>query len=244
MTKENLLQIEGLRLSRGPDVLLTEVSLALKAGECLTVVGANGAGKTTLLKVIAGLLSGYEGSVRLEGSEVKSLSPQDLSHIVGLVPQRLSHLPPFSVEEFLELSGPDRLSQGLSLVAHLGNRLLTHLSGGELQRVLIAGAVAQGASLLLLDEPTANVDPRGRRQIEDVLSECRKTMGLSYILVTHDVSFGMRNAETVAVMREGAVTTRCSASDPGLIEKLSEAYGCHFVEVRHDDLPYPAVVSL
>lgn len=244
MTNSMLLEVVGLSLGSAPQQLLKDIELRVAQGECITLVGANGAGKTTLLKVVAGLLRGYHGSVRIGGREVRNLSPQEISRSVSLVPQRLSHIPPFTVAEFMALSGPDSSGQGISLVRNLEGRLLTQLSGGELQRVLIAGAVAQGASLLLLDEPTANIDPRGRRQLEEVLTECRRSMGISYVLVTHDVSLGLRSSETVVVMRDGNVVKRCPVSDPDLVRSLSEAYGCRFVELHHDDLPCPAVVSL
>ena len=152
MTRRTILEAIGLSLSHKGASLLRDVNFSLQSGECLAVVGPNGAGKSTLLKLIAGLLRPSAGSVKLEGIEASSLLPRDRSRAVGLVPQRLQHLPPFTVREFLELSGLERGEESLSLVRHLEERLLTQLSGGELQRALIAGAVAQGATLLLLDE--------------------------------------------------------------------------------------------
>jgi len=238
------LDIQNLSVSRYGDILLRHLSLSVDSHECVAIVGPNGAGKSTLLKAIAGIIPGYEGSLTIGSDEVRELSPETLSHRVGFVPQRVEHLPPFSVREFLELSGLEKSEESLSLVRHLENRSLTHLSGGELQRVLIAGAIAQGAALLLLDEPTSNVDPLGRKEIEELLIRCRKELSLSYILVTHDVSLALRAAHRVAIMNHGELSWTGPTSDPKLVPELSRAYGCEFVQLYHERLPTPIVVSL
>lgn len=243
MTKPPVLTIEHLTVSRHGELLLRDISLALHRDECLAIVGPNGAGKSTLLKTIAGIVPHYDGSVLVGGNEVRELSPQVLAHRVGFVPQRIEHLPPFSVREFLELSGLERSEESLSLVRHLEDRSLTHLSGGELQRALVAGVVAQGASMLLLDEPTSNVDPRGRKEIEQLLKKCRDELSLSYILVTHDVSLALRSADRIAIMNEGAVEWCGPQTDPMLVSRLSRAYQCEFVELHHERLSTPFVVS-
>ncbi len=237
-----LLELCDVTLFVGAAKLLDQVSLELKHGECLSIVGPNGAGKTTLLRVIVGLLRGYSGSVKIDGTEVRGLSHERLSHLVSLVPQRLEFLPSFSVREFLELSGLEKTEQSLSLVRHLEERCLPQLSAGELQRVLIAGAVAQGAKVLVLDEPTANVDPIGRRDIEEVLRNCREDMGLSYILVTHDISLALRCTDRTALMKAGRLVWSGATRDPALVQQLSACYGCNFIELKHADLSAPIIV--
>jgi ABC-type cobalamin/Fe3+-siderophores transport system ATPase subunit len=239
-----LLKVSALSVTQKGAQLLRDVSLSLCAGECLAVVGPNGAGKTTLLRAVAGLLSPSAGSVSIDGEEASRMTPERRMQMVGLVPQRLAHIPPFTVREFLELSGLARGEESLSLVKHLEDRLLPELSGGELQRALIAGAVAQGATLLLLDEPTASLDPVGRKQVEEVLCACRESMKVSYIMVTHDVSLAARAADSVAIMRDGAIAWIGLPQEPELVRQLSDAYGCHFVRLGHECLSVPLVVPV
>jgi|694.fasta_scaffold25331_3 iron complex transport system ATP-binding protein len=241
---QELVKIDKVSLLQQGSSLLIDVTLSLQARECLAVVGPNGAGKSTLLKVIAGLLKPSEGSAKLQGKEASKLLPLERSHIVGLVPQRLAHIPPFSVREFLELSGLERGDEGLGLVRHLEEKLLTQLSGGELQRALIAGAVAQGATLLLLDEPTSSLDPAGRKEVEEVLRACRESMHLSYIIVTHDVSLAVRAADSLAIMKEGRLVWQGRPGESQFVSELSAAYGCSFVQLGHECLTSPIVVPV
>lgn len=244
MTRQTILQASGLFLRQQNVTLLRDVNLALQAGECLAVVGPNGAGKSILLKTIAGLFRPSQGSVKLDGKEASRLSPSERPRMVGLVPQRIAHIPPFTVREFLELSGLEHGEESLSLVRRLEGRLLTQLSGGELQRTLIAGAVAQGATLLLLDEPTASLDPVGHKEVEEVLQACRESMHLSYIVVTHDVSLAARATDSLAIMKEGALVWHGKPSDSQLVPELSAAYGCGFMQLAHEGLEYPIVVPV
>lgn len=241
-TSAPLLSVQSLSFSLHQRPLVSNVSWAMSQGECVSVVGPNGAGKTTLIRVLCGLYRGYQGTVKLLGKEIKGESPEDLARVVSLVPQRMEFLPGFTVSEFLELSGPKRGPSVASLVGDLGDRLLPELSGGELQRVIIAGAVAQGAKLLLLDEPSANLDPRGRSQVEEVLKVCRDEMGLSYILVTHDISLALRCCSRMLVMLNGESYWEGSTSEGTVVSHLEKAYGCGFVRLEHESMSSSIVV--
>lgn len=237
-------EVAQLTIRRNGEVLLRDVSFSLKPDESVAIVGPNGAGKTTVLRAIGGLLRPYQGSIRIAGREVRDLSSDTLSHLVGFVPHRLPHVPPFTVREFLDLSGVARLSETHELVQQLQDRLLTQLSAGELQRVLVAGAIAQGASLLLLDEPTANVDPLGRKQIEELLRTCRTSLKVSYILVTHDISLAARLADRVLVMLNGALEWSGTTADPAFVQALTRCYGCSFIELSHECLMAPIIAPV
>ena len=247
-------------------VMLSNLSWSLGMGECAAVVGPNGAGKTTLLRTLCGLYRNYQGSVCILGREVKEERIESLARMVGLVPQRMEFLPGFTVSEFIELSGPrvfssrvvstktnksegedldlPKYEQIASLVGDLGNRLLPELSGGELQRVIIAGAVAQGVKLLLLDEPTSNLDPSGRAQVERVLKSCREELGVSYILVTHDISLALRCCSRAVIMAAGEIVWDGATNDVGLLNSLESAYQCGFVSLQHQSLERPVVVPV
>ena len=228
-----VLKLQALSLSIVTRPILRELNLSICHGEKVAVVGANGSGKSSMLKTISGLYRCYTGSVLVDGREVHDVEPKTLSRLVSLVPQRLEFLPRFRVCEFFEMSGLVDLTGIDPALPPLLERYLPDLSGGELQRVVLAGAVAQGARLLLLDEPTAHLDPTGRSEVERVIADYHKRENISYILVTHDVSLAVRAAERMVVMKEGRVMWDGSTGDSTLTDILEQAYGCSFSRIIH-----------
>jgi iron complex transport system ATP-binding protein len=239
---ETTVSIRNLSLTVHQRLMLSNISCSIAPGECVSVVGPNGAGKTTLLRVLCGLYRSYDGAAQILGKEVKNEPVESLAKIVSLVPQRMEFLPGFTVAEFLELSGPRFAPQVDALVGDLNSRLLPELSGGELQRVIIAGAVAQGVRLLLLDEPSSNLDPNGRAQVEQVLSTCRDEMGISYILVTHDISLALRCCSKMLVMAQGSIRWEGDVEDEAVVGHLEQAYGCGFARLQHESVEGSVVV--
>lgn len=227
------LDIRGLSLVAGDTSLLFDVCLTLLPGEKVAIVGPNGAGKSSLLKTVAGLHRHYTGQALVRGDEIRALSPKSLSRRVSLVPQRLEFVPRFRVREFLELSECPDLNTLEPSIRQLFDRYLPELSGGELQRVVLAGAVAQGADLLLLDEPTAHLDPTGESEMERVIARYHSERSISYLLVTHDIAFAARAAERIVIMREGRIAWDGATTDPRLPIALSDAYRCPFTRVTH-----------
>jgi iron complex transport system ATP-binding protein len=228
-----LLALEDVSLHVGGRVLLRDINFALDAGEKVALVGANGAGKSSLLKVIAGLLPQYSGSASIAGREVKEIYPRERSRLVSLVLQRLPFVPRFTVQEFLDLSDFTDFSALDATVAGLLDRCLSDLSGGELQRVVLMSAVAQRAKLVLLDEPTAHLDPTGRSEVERILQRYHHEKSISYLLVTHDIALATRLAERIVMMREGTIVWDGSVTDEKLPSMLGEVYGCSFTKVAH-----------
>jgi iron complex transport system ATP-binding protein len=223
--------------------LISGIQLSVAAGERLAILGPNGAGKTTLLRAVAGLRRAYSGSIVLNGREVRELSCDEISRSVALVPQRLDNLPRFTVRDFIELSGTARREYVNRLVGHLHQRHLPDLSGGELQRVLLAGALAQGAQVLLLDEPTSNLDPTGRSDVVALLDELRNEKDLAIIMVTHDVSLALRCTSRLVVMHRGELCWVVDCFDPSLVEQLERSYNCRFVRVEGEDGKSPFIIA-
>ena len=230
---DTLLELHGVSLAAGTHALLRDITLTISQGEKVALVGTNGAGKSSLLKVIAGLLPRYTGSVTIEGREVKELSPRQRSLLVSLVPQRLPFVPRFTVQEFLELSGVTDLAELDPTVIGLVDRYLPDLSGGELQRVVLMSAIAQRARLVLLDEPTAHLDPKGRGEVERIVQRYHHEKSVSYLLVTHDITLATRLAERVIIMRQGSILWDGKVADPELPSLLERAYESGFTRVEH-----------
>ena len=225
----------------GP-VILEDVNLSVDQGEFLGVVGPNGSGKTTLLKLLLGLLEPAQGSVRVLGR-----APRDARHAIGYVPQFAGFRRdfPISVQETVLLGrlGLAPIVGGYSKgdweaaeramseveVLQFRKRPLSALSGGELQRVLIARALAAEPQLLLLDEPTANIDLRVEKDVFDLLKllNARTTI----IVVSHDIGFISRYVTRVACLNRTLV---CHSTAEITGEVIAELYGRPVHMVRHD----------
>lgn len=211
MSREILLAVDKVNLILGRHPVLQDVSLQLKPGEVLTLIGLNGSGKTTLLRVILGLLSPDSGQVRLRpGTRI------------GYMPQKLpvEETLPLSVARFLTLSqrAPrERLCQVLAETgaAAVLDSPLAALSGGELQRVLLAKALLREPDLLVLDEPVQSVDMAGQFELYDLLGRIRQRRGCAILMVSHDLHLVMPTTDWVICMNQHI----CCAGPPETVSQ-------------------------
>ncbi len=221
---------------------LERVSLRVEPGERLGVIGPNGGGKSTLLKIALGLLRGHTGAVRVLGR-----SPDDARRLglVGYVPQRVeAELAfPISARQAVELAASWRLppwrSPGAALRAKVARALdvvgasafaddpVGTLSGGQLQRVMIARAVACEARLLALDEPTVGVDAGGQRMFADLLTALHRETALTVVIVSHDIRSVAAACDRVACL---ARTLHFHAAPRGLTPQVLAEVFSHTVE--------------
>lgn len=176
--------------------VLDKVSLEVNEGKIVTLIGPNGAGKTTLVRIILGLMSPDSGAVTRR---------KDLN--VGYMPQKLVIDPtmPIDVSRFLELSGssdPDQLIDTLEQlrIPHLLNSPLTSVSGGEMQRVLLARAMLRKPQLLVLDEPAQGVDVSGQAELYGLISEIRDRENCGVIMISHDLHLVMSSTDEVVCL--------------------------------------------
>jgi len=191
--KEPLLNITDVCLERGGRLLLENIELQLNAGEIMTIVGPNGAGKTTLLRVALGLQTPTRGEVsRLTGLRI------------GYMPQKLHLDPtfPVTVKRFLSMvsrNTADRINQLLAEVGatHVLDSAMQTLSGGELQRVLLARALILEPDLLVLDEPVQGVDVHGQSELYRLIARIREERGCAILMVSHDLHLVMAATDRV-----------------------------------------------
>ena len=240
------IDVSDLRLTLDGVPILQGVNLKVPAGRLVALIGPNGAGKTTLLRCMLGLQRGYSGQVKLFGEA----QPQRAMPRVGYVPQRLNLERTFvlSVREFLCLRRPQtrswfwrsNRSNDVAIrgsLAEIGvesllDRPLANLSGGELQRVLIAYSLLTNPDLLLLDEPTAGVDLPGEQTFYDLIGEIHRKRGITVMLVSHDLSMVYRHADWIYALN-GVI---CCEGPPETImnaESLKQAYGIHVSPYHH-----------
>lgn len=239
-----MLTISGLRAAYDGDDILHGLDLTLPAGTMAALLGPNGSGKSTLLRVVAGLLPVRGGTVRLQGRELAAYSPRERARIVGLVPQYATLPFAFSVDEvvgmgrhpyigLLSAPGPhDRevVDQALLAadVAHLRERPVTELSGGEFQRVLIARALAQEPRLLLLDEPTAHLDLNHQVEIALLMQRLNREQGLTVLWVSHDVNLASEFCDRLLMLKQGHIVADGAPSETLTSPRLREVYGMEF----------------
>jgi iron complex transport system ATP-binding protein len=225
-----------------------EVSLAAEAGEWLGLIGANAAGKSSLLRAIAQLVR-HEGAVHVGGVDLGHLSHQRRARLVAYVPQRPVLPPGISTHEYVLLgrtahqrrftteSARDHqlcldLLDRMGLADRAGRELAT-LSGGELQRVVLARALAQEAPLVLLDEPTSALDLGRRVEALELVDELRRERGLTIVSAIHDLTLAAQFAGRLTLLDHGAVAA--SGTPDEVLEEhlLSRCYGGQ-VRVIHD----------
>jgi putative ABC transport system ATP-binding protein len=231
-TSRSALALEraGKRYGNGPQAVaaLTDVSLAVAAGEFVSVIGQSGSGKTTLLNMAAAFDAPTSGRVLVDGRDTAMLSDDERSalrlHHIGFVFQSFNLFPTFNAEENvawrLEFQGVGwRRAQTMAAAAleEVGiggaarDRLPSQLSGGEQQRVAIARALVTGPRLLLADEPTGNLDSRTGQTILDLLRHLNVDRGLTVLMVTHSAHAAACGDRTVE-LRDGRVVHDASLS--------------------------------
>jgi iron complex transport system ATP-binding protein len=196
--------------------VLNEVSLAVPRGEFLSILGPNGSGKSTLLRIIARTILPREGAVFLEDRPLNTFSRRHLAKHMGYVPQETHWLFPFTVMEVV-LMGRTPFTRAMGFesrhdveiarevmkltdIDHLADKPITSISGGERQRVLIARALVQEPSLLLLDEPNAHLDLSHQSDIFRILSGLHRDRNLTIIWVSHDLNLAAAYSSRVLLL--------------------------------------------
>lgn len=242
MTSENVIEISDLSFSFDGFPVLEHVSLDVMRGEFLGLVGPNGGGKTTLLKLVLGLLVPSRGTVTVLGT-----TPERASRRLGYVPQHVGfpRAYPVTVEETVMLGclGSEGALFGWSRreraraaeameeteIRELARRPIGALSGGQLQRVLVARALASEPEVLVLDEPTANIDLRMEENVFELLRRLNERMTI--VVVSHDIGFISRYVKRVACLNRTLMCHQTSSLSGQMIKDL---YGAvHMIPHEH-----------
>lgn len=216
------LQVENLCVKADNRHLIENITFSVDDGKIVAIIGPNGAGKTTLIKAILGLIPYETGTVSLFGRPFKN-SHSDIK--VGYVPQKLEfdRTIPLTVSELLGFTVPPAYSipfmkskgarehiDGLLKIVGaqaLAQRGIGSLSGGELQRVMIAKAIVNDPKILFLDEPASGVDIEGQERFHDLIKRLNKEKGLTVILISHDLNVVYRYADNVLCMNRKLICT-------------------------------------
>jgi iron complex transport system ATP-binding protein len=234
------LDLRDVGVRRGPREVLSGIDFTFRAGRLTAVIGPNGAGKSTLLEAAAGLLPLAQGTIRLGDDDLASLGRQALARRRAYLPQRAGVEWPISVERVVALGLTPSLPSFGRLpvlladavertldecdIAALRNRPATSLSGGELARVMLARAIVGDPELLIVDEPTAGLDPR---HALDALSRlrARANAGRTVIMAIHEIDLALRFADDVVAIQDGRLAAAGPAAEVMTEAGLSSLYG-------------------
>lgn len=240
------IEIKGLKAGYGGRVALDVDEFSVLEGEFVSLMGPNGAGKTTFLRILLGLQKKYEGEVKVLGRNVHELSKQELTRLrgsIGYVPQILparSQMP-ITAREVVEIGRAAKSGLFNRLTAEdekivakwidelglsaLANRPFYLLSGGEQRKVMIARAMAHEPRLLLLDEPTANLDLGWREKIVETLDELHKRTAITILLVAHEIEVIPSRCSKVFLLECGKIVASGRLEDVFTRERVAALYG-------------------
>ncbi|MFC1919034.1 ABC transporter ATP-binding protein [Chloroflexota bacterium] len=232
---------------------LDDITLEVNEGEIVSLVGPNGAGKSTLLKCIDRIIKPQRGVVLLDGKDAAGIDLKELSKIIGYIPQSSVEIFPFTVFDVVLMGRKPHLGwrvrrEDVAIIAQalrflgiteFGTRYFDELSGGEKQKVLMARALAQEPELLLLDEPTSNLDIRHQLEVMEIVRKLVQEKQISAMMAMHDLNLASRFSDKIIILKDHQVFT---AGRPEAVlspENIKAAYG---VEARvtpgHDGKPY------
>jgi len=245
------LTVANIDFSYNSHPVLSDVNFSLDRGQVMCVLGVNGAGKSTLLKCLNRILKPQSGSVLVEGEDLLLMSQNSVARRMGYVPQRHPETRLTVFEAVLIGRKPhirwsmgsedyevaERIIQQLGL-AHLAMRPVSDLSGGELQKVVIARALAQAPEILLLDEPTSNLDLKNQLEVMGLIRRIVRGQGLSALVAIHDLNMALRFADSFLFLKDQRIHAISSGEDL-TSEMIRQVYG---VEVALGDVGGHTVV--
>jgi len=245
-----MLKVADLNMRYGYTEVIRDVSFELRDGRITALLGANGAGKTTLVRAVNGTLPITSGEIGIDGQPIDSMSRREIAARIAVVAQENETRFPMSVFEFV-LSGrfihggafgwegdEDIAAARKALeecdLASYETRLMNHLSGGERQRVVLARALATGAQMLLLDEPTANLDLAHQAMMFRLVRERCDNEGFSAIVITHDLNLASEFADEIILLKQGSILAKGAPKEVLNADFLQEIFG---VKVLLDENP-------
>jgi iron complex transport system ATP-binding protein len=237
--------------------VLNDICLELAQAEILGIVGPNGAGKSTLVKCINNILRPQRGSVMLDGQAISQMNQMEIARQIGYVPQSAGHIFPTTVFDTVLMgrrphaswrSSPQDVNKVVEIlelleISDLAMRNVNELSGGEQQRVMLARALVQEANLLLLDEPTSNLDIKHQLEVLDTITRLVDERNLSVIMVIHDLNLASRYTDRVMMLKQGRIF---AVGDPVSVftpENIFHVYGVEALVKHESGIPYVMPIS-
>ena len=247
-----MLNVNGLNFTYKNTAVLKNVGIDLDRGKILSIVGPNGAGKTTFLKCLVRILTPNSGSVLIDGKDTKKMKGIDLAKHISYVPQSSPSKFPITVFDAVlmgrrpyvtwkpskkDLKIVTKLLESMDL-DFLALRDFDRLSGGQKQKVLLARAFAQDTGLLLLDEPTSNLDLKHQLEAMEMISDMVKKKKVGAIMALHDLNLASRFSDTVVMLNSGEIFCAGKPGDVMTVQNIRSVYKVETMIVKHNGHPY------
>ena len=234
------LQVNNLEFGYKDDLVIKDISFNVKKGKFISIIGPNGSGKSTLLKTLNNLYRPSKGRILLEGRDINSFKKREIAQKIALVPQDTNIDYDFTVEDIVMMGRhPYKnrfekendndykiINQALEMTNTLGlkKRLITEISGGERQRVIIAKALAQEPSMIFLDEPTSNLDINHQMDILNLLKTFNEEQETTVVLVIHDINLAARYSDEIILLDKGRILGKGSPEEVITVKNIEQAY--------------------
>lgn len=238
--KRHTLAAREVSLSYGGDLVIRELDITIPQEQVTVIVGANASGKSTLLRALARLLKPRNGTVLLDGQDIGRLPTREVARRLGLLPQQPVAPEGITISDLVtrgryphqgwlrQFSADDERAVAAALestgLTELADRPVDELSGGQRQRAWVALALAQGAPLMLLDEPTTFLDLAHQVEVLDLLAELNRTEARTIVLVLHDLNLACRYADHLVAMRDGAIVAQGRPNDVVTVELVADTF--------------------
>jgi iron complex transport system ATP-binding protein len=246
------LKIKDVEFSYASVPILKDVCIELRASEMLSVVGPNGAGKSTLLRCIDRILKPQRGSILLDEREIKEMSRMELAKKMGYIPQSSAQVFPATVFDTVLMGRRPHIGwrssekdmkkvlETLQLlnIKSFAMRDINELSGGQQQKVFIARALTQEPDVLLLDEPTSNLDIKHQLEVMDIIKNIVREKGIAAIMAIHDLNLASRYADRIIMMNGGEVFDAGDAASVLTPENIKHVYDVEVEVPNHGGRPY------
>ena len=256
----SLLQIDDIFFSYRDVPVIKGISITINRGDFWAFIGPNGSGKTTLLKLMNGILSPQKGHIYTHGTPIHGMTRQQLAQFMAVVPQGFTSFSSFTVLDVVLMGRTPHLysrsfenekdmeiaeqAMKKTNVLPFAHRSMNHLSGGEVQRVLIARALAQSPQILLLDEPTTFLDLQHQMEIMAMLQKLNEEENVTVVAITHDVNLASLYCRQIALFQDGKLQAMGNAHDVITAKNMAEVYKTPVLVGRHPLSDCPIITPL
>lgn len=249
--REEVLKIKDLVVSYGDKKIINGFDLSVYRGEFVGIIGPNGTGKSTLIKAITGIIDSKKGSISVKGEKHKNLSKRQLAKLLAVVPQEFNIEYAFSnfdivmmgrnphIDRKNKLGKKDfqivKEAMTLTNTWRFKDSLFNELSGGERQRVIVARAIAQQSSIILLDEPTSHLDIHHQLEIMELIYGLKEKRKITVVAVLHDINMAARFSDRLILLNKGQIIAQGSPDEVIREENLSKVYRMEMI-VRNNKI--------
>lgn len=245
------LVVDNMSFAYGKKSVLSNINFEIKSGEVVALLGRNGSGKSTLVKICSGLLKKYHNSVSINGQELKKIKTKERAQLIGYVPQSYTTNLSITVFEMIAMgleinsfsSRSSYYQQISNIIEELGladiaNTSVTHLSGGQLQKTVIARALVKNPVFLMMDEPTSGLDLKNQRDLMHYLHKISRRDGVGSICISHDINLVSALSDKVIILKEGRILKQGKPEEVITPEILKKGFEMDVKIVEHLGRPH------